>query len=203
MQHLNPYRGDRFSYLLTYLTWFDVAMCLWSYVQTYRIRNTVKKLGKLLSVDTVQNKIIDPNYLLTGRHCQKCNYYKLPRVSHCSTCGECIYKLDHHCMWTQTCIGHCNQRAFILFCVYMAIGVIQFWISTYRTASFMIGGCDARFFTVFEPGVYILWAITCLSAGVVGIMIFGLTISHGMMICTNFTTLDSMKQKVMPPFPFV
>ena len=140
--------------------------------------------------------------MLTARHCDKCKFYKLPRVSHCSTCGECIYKLDHHCMWTQTCIGHCNQRPFILFCFYMSIGVLQFWISTIRASSIMIGGCESNFFGLFEPGIYILWALTCLSAGVVGMMIVGLTFSHGMMICTNFTTLDSMKQRRMPPIPF-
>jgi len=178
-------------------------MCLWSYFQTYRIRNTVPKLSKLMSVDFIGNKIVDPKYLLTARHCDKCNYYKLPRVSHCSTCGECIYKLDHHCMWTQTCIGHCNQRPFIWFCIYMTIGVLQFWISTIRAVNIMTGSCESTFFNVFEPGVYILWGITCFSAGVVGLMIVGLSISHGMMICSNFTTLDSMKKKTMPPLPFI
>ena len=178
-------------------------MCLWSYVQTYRIGNKVPKLSKLLPVDTIGGKIVDPKYLLTARHCEKCNYYKLPRVSHCSTCGECIYKLDHHCMWTQTCIGHFNQRPFIWFCLYMTIGVMQFWVSTVRAVSVMSGGCESHFFSFFEPGVYVLWAITCFSAGVVGLMIVGLAISHSLMICTNSTTLDSMKKKAMSALPFI
>ena len=92
-------------------------------------------------------------------------------------------------MWTQTCIGHCNQRPFILFCFYMTLGVFQFWISSWRAFSVMGGGCDGHFFGVFEPGVYILWGITCVSAGLVGLMIVGLMFSHGLMVCTNFTTL--------------
>lgn len=122
-------------------------------------------------------------------------------MSHCSTCGECIYKLDHHCMWTQTCIGHCNQRPFILFCFYMTIGVFQFWISTIRAFSIMTATCDSQFFSVFEPGVYILWGITCFSAGVVGLMIVGLAISHSLMVSTNYTTLDSIKKKMNGPLP--
>lgn len=106
-------------------------------------------------------------------------------------------------MWTQTCIGHCNQRPFYLFCVYMCIGVIQFWYSTIRTASIMSGGCNTSFFGHFEPGVYILWALTCLSAGVVGMMIMGLTVSHTFMIMTNCTTLDTMKTKRMCALPII
>ena len=127
----------------------------------------------------------------------------MPRVSHCSTCGHCIYKLDHHCIWTQTCIGHCNQRPFYLFSIYMCIGVIQFWHSTIRAGVVMFGECNSSFFSHFEPGVYILWMITCISAAVVGLMIIGLTISHTFMILTNYTTLDSMKQKRMCPLPFI
>ena len=104
-------------------------------------------------------------------------------------------------MWTQTCIGHCNQRPFVLFCFYMTVGVIQFWISTVRAFSMMTDSCDSHFFSVFEPGVYILWGITCFSAGVVGMMIVGLTVSHGLMICTNFTTLDGIKKKMAGPLP--
>ncbi len=83
------------------------------------------------------------------------------------------------------------------------MGVIQFWYSTIRAGLVMFGGCNSSFFGHFEPGVYILWLITCISAAVVGIMIIGLTISHTMMILTNFTTLDGMKQKIMCHLPFV
>jgi hypothetical protein len=105
-------------------------------------------------------------------------------------------------MWTQTCIGHCNQRPFYLFCVYMCWGVLQFWYSTIRTGFTMMGGCNSSFFSHFEPGVYILWAITCVSAAVVGMMIIALAISHTLMILTNYTTLDSLKTKRMCPIPF-
>jgi hypothetical protein len=81
----------------------------------------------------------------------------------------------------------------------MCIGVIQFWVSTYRAGAVMYGSCN--FFGIFEPGVYILWIITCMSAFFVGMMIVGLFISHSMMVMTNYTTLDSMKKKKMCPIP--
>lgn len=177
---------------MTYLAFFDVFMCLWSYFQTMRISSNVKKL---------QEKDPKPYNLDYTKRCDKCDYWKGPRYSHCSTCGKCIYKLDHHCMWTQTCIGHCNQRPFYLFCFYMTIGVIQFWYSTIRVSYLLISNCN--FFGAFEPGVYILWLITCFSAGMVGAMIVGLCFGHSFFVATNFTTLDGMKTRRSCSLPFV
>lgn len=32
------------------------------------------------------------------RICHKCSDYKPPRAHHCSACGVCVLKMDHHCM---------------------------------------------------------------------------------------------------------
>jgi len=82
----------------------------------------------------------------------------------------------------------------------MTLGVFQFWYSSIRVSSQLIGTC--AFFSAFEPGVYILWIITCFSAGLVGLMIVGLCITHTFMVITNFTTLDSIKFKKMCEIPF-
>lgn len=175
---------------MSYLCVADVILCLWSYFQTMCIGTSVEKMP------------MRPHYPyshLNVKKCEKCDYIKVPRVSHCSTCGKCIYKLDHHCIWTQTCIGYCNQKPFYLFTLYMTIGVLQFWYSTLRVASKLSDTC--QFFSAFEPGVYILWAITCISAGIVGMMIVTLWAGHTVMIATNFTTLDSLKKKAVCPLP--
>lgn len=152
-------------------------------------------------VGKLQEKDPKPYKLDYVKRCDKCNYWKGPRYSHCSSCGKCIYKLDHHCMWTQTCIGHCNQRPFYLFCFYMTIGVIQFWYSTARVLSLLNANCNL--FGQFEPGIYILWAITCISAGMVGLMIVALCFGHTLFVSTNFTTLESMKARRPFYFPFI
>lgn len=171
-------------------------MALWSYYKTIVTSSAIIKLEGAPHVDV--KKQLDSNYL--KKQCEHCQYYKPPRVSHCSTCGTCIYKLDHHCMWTQNCIGYRNQRSFYLFCLYMTLGLLQFWQSTFKTFGSIYSTC--RFFSYFEPGVYILWLITCFSALFVGIMIVALCISHSMMILTNFTTLTGMKTKKMCALPF-
>lgn len=182
-------------HLLTYL---DVFMCLWSYFQTIRISNKVHPLKGTPFIPNQNDTFFDYTYGVTEKKCDNCNFYKLSRVSHCSSCGECTYKLDHHCVWTQTCIGVCNQKCFYLFCFYMTIGVFQFWYFTVRVMSEK----TKSVLELMEPGVAIIWAITAFSAGFVGIMIVMLLISHTLMILTNYRTLDGMKTGRMCPMPF-
>lgn len=106
--------------------------------------------------------------------------------------------MDHHCVWTQTCIGICNQKCFYLFCFYMTIGVLQFWYFTVR----VLRERTLPILEMMEPGVVIIWALTAFSAFFVGFMIIMLLISHTTMILTNHRTLDSMKTGKMCPIPF-
>lgn len=80
----------------------------------------------------------------------------------------------------------------------MALGVFQFWYFTYRVISERTG----PFLQIVEPGVMILWAFTALSAFSVGMMIVTLSITHTIMMLTNWRTIDIMKSKTMCPIPF-
>ena len=35
-----------------------------------------------------------------------------------SKCGRCVRRMDHHCPWTNNCIGVFNLKYFILFLIY-------------------------------------------------------------------------------------
>lgn len=45
--------------------------------------------------------------------CYTCKSEKNCRAKHCTDCGYCIDKFDHHCTWLDNCIGLNNQRAFV------------------------------------------------------------------------------------------
>ena len=47
--------------------------------------------------------------------CKYCKEVKPLRTHHCSLCGICVIKMDHHCPWINNCIGQDNQRYFLLF----------------------------------------------------------------------------------------
>ncbi|CAK8689564.1 palmitoyltransferase ZDHHC21-like [Clavelina lepadiformis] len=58
--------------------------------------------------------------------CPKCVKPRPPRSHHCQKCGHCVLKMDHHCMWTNNCIGAGNSWIFItLLCYTFAFAVLN------------------------------------------------------------------------------
>eukprot|EP00347_Sterkiella_histriomuscorum_P001842 403370469 len=54
--------------------------------------------------------------------CKKCdNSWKPERAHHCSECGNCIFKMDHHCPWINNCVGVKNLKYFMLFIIYTGL----------------------------------------------------------------------------------
>ena len=54
--------------------------------------------------------------------CLDCQTPRPPKTHHCVSCKRCILKRDHHCFLSATCIGFSNQRYFIVYCFYCALG---------------------------------------------------------------------------------
>ncbi|CAN0051840.1 unnamed protein product, partial [Hapterophycus canaliculatus] len=51
----------------------------------------------------------------TRRLCQTCLVQKPMRSKHCSECGLCVGRMDHHCVWLNNCVGCGNSRRFVAF----------------------------------------------------------------------------------------
>ncbi|KAK2162618.1 hypothetical protein LSH36_95g05027 [Paralvinella palmiformis] len=67
----------------------------------------------------------DKDVMFCGKFCNQCNLRLPYRAHHCKICKKCVIKRDHHCFFTATCIGHYNQRYFVILCFYISIGC--FW----------------------------------------------------------------------------
>lgn len=70
---------------------------------------------------------VDLNSPDKWRFCAVCEALQPPRTWHCKTCDKCILKRDHHCLFTGCCIGHKNQRYFLVLVAYL------FLATTYAT----------------------------------------------------------------------
>lgn len=46
--------------------------------------------------------------------CAVCKVVRPRRAGHCRICGVCVLRLDHHCVWINSCVGLANHRTFLL-----------------------------------------------------------------------------------------
>ncbi|XP_001359536.4 probable palmitoyltransferase ZDHHC24 [Drosophila pseudoobscura] len=58
-------------------------------------------------------------------YCASCEIMVPPRAWHCRLCKTCCLKRDHHCTFSANCIGHRNQRYFLVFLFYGTLGSFQ------------------------------------------------------------------------------
>ena len=65
------------------------------------------------------------------RLCQTCNCWKPDRCHHCSACGVCVLKMDHHCPWFAGCVGFKNQKYFVQFLVYTSLYAVFVLVVTF------------------------------------------------------------------------
>ncbi|KAJ1849446.1 palmitoyltransferase for Vac8p [Coemansia sp. RSA 2703] len=119
------------------------------------------------------------------RYCLKCNVPKPDRAHHCSVCGICVLKMDHHCPWLNNCVGFHTQKAFMLFISYAALYCLGSFISS---LVFFI-----RLFTTTlgDEGVMIEMMILCVLAGSFSLCLLGFTGYHIYLLVQNQTTIES------------
>jgi hypothetical protein len=56
--------------------------------------------------------------------CKKCDtILKTPLVHHCKKCDKCVFLMDHHCMFTNQCVGYGTIKHFYLFVFYLALAI--------------------------------------------------------------------------------
>ncbi|VDP44904.1 unnamed protein product [Soboliphyme baturini] len=145
--------AERIAYSIVYHA--ILIMFLWSYWQTvftplgvppkhYHIQlSTCKQLRQAQPQE--QQQILRPVvkhlqlYCRTHdggiRICEKCLLIKPDRAHHCSVCGLCVLKMDHHCPWVNTCVHYRNYKFFLLFlgyswlfCFFIFFTVIKYFI---------------------------------------------------------------------------
>lgn len=76
-----------------------------------------------LNNSNLNSSVTSNNYRLFD--CKYCKQQKPLRVHHCSICGYCVFKMDHHCPWINNCVGQNNHRYFVLFLTHLFFGCLH------------------------------------------------------------------------------
>ncbi|MED6250961.1 hypothetical protein ATANTOWER_017398 [Ataeniobius toweri] len=83
--------------------------------------------------------------------CPVCKIMRPPRAGHCRTCGSCVQRLDHHCVWINSCVGQANHRSFLqTVCVFVLTSV-------YGISLVLRSLCPCQYLVTalfYCPGVY-------------------------------------------------
>ena len=126
------------------------------------------------------------------KKCQHCKSVKPPRSHHCSTCGRCVLKMDHHCPWMNNCIGLRNQKAFLLFNFYTCITAL--W-TTVRVIYAAIECADKPECDTFSTGVTILIVLILLNTGLFSLFTCVMFCDQVRMIQEDTSTIDRMQAR--------
>lgn len=123
------------------------------------------------------------------RWCKQCNCEKPDRAHHCSTCGICVLRMDHHCPWLASkCIGLRNHKGFFLFLFYTALFCCY--------AAQDCGRALIRYVDEEVNGYQttpITWAVILFMGLIFGLALVPFCAYHAYLICRNRTTLESME----------
>ncbi|XP_022902148.1 palmitoyltransferase ZDHHC2 isoform X2 [Onthophagus taurus] len=191
------------------------AMFLWAYWQTVltpsgrvpdkfrlseveydRILQAENEETQRLMLEDFSRNLPNLNRTVSGsvRYCEKCRLVKPDRTHHCSVCGRCILKMDHHCPWVNNCIGFTNYKFFVLFlgyaliyCIYVALTSVQYFIKFWHGTLEGTG----RFHILFLFFVALMFAISLVS----------LFCYHCYLVLQNRTTLEAFRAPIFQTGP--
>ncbi|KAM9713162.1 palmitoyltransferase ZDHHC23-B isoform 1-T5 [Menidia menidia] len=83
--------------------------------------------------------------------CPTCRVARPPRAGHCRICGVCVLRLDHHCVWINSCVGQANHRSFLLTLLFFLM------TSLYGISLVLQSVCPQQYVLtalLYCPGVY-------------------------------------------------
>jgi palmitoyltransferase ZDHHC2/15/20 len=125
-----------------------------------------------------------------ARYCKKCHCAKPDRTHHCSTCKRCVLKMDHHCPWLATCLGHRNYKAFVLFLVYTTLFCWVCFLGSGR----WVWDYFAESVFLAEEYASVNVVVLAVISGLIGLVLTGFTGWHLWLVFRGMTTIECLEK---------
>ncbi|XP_037046700.1 probable palmitoyltransferase ZDHHC24 [Bradysia coprophila] len=153
---------------------------------------TANKITMMLRDTSIKGEKLVPSERTEKlwKMCAVCETLTPPRTWHCNTCNTCILRRDHHCAFTGCCVGHTNQRYFLMLLGYLFLST--FYASLYNNYFIWVIHADkflksATILKLAFPLFMIAWdqsTETCYLAGylinMVGVFFIGFLLIYHM-----------------------
>ncbi|KAF9533080.1 DHHC palmitoyltransferase-domain-containing protein [Crepidotus variabilis] len=190
------------SYTLTFMAFSSLIVCL---ARDPGPPNALSRLEGATSEgeDVDMREALMPNndFSSPSKWCRKCWAPKPERTHHCSLCGRCVLKMDHHCPWIGAkCIGHRTYPAFL-----------HFLVSVSLLSAYVSGVCGHALWYSFNHPFVVnevtpIHELVLMFYGAVFALIVGsFACYHIYLISTNQTTLENISPflllRHLPPLP--
>ncbi|KAH9980081.1 DHHC palmitoyltransferase-domain-containing protein [Lactifluus volemus] len=141
------------------------------------------------------------DYTQPGKWCRICWRPKPERAHHCSQCGRCVLKMDHHCPWLGAkCIGFRTYPSFLHFLA--SVTLLSAYIAAICIRGLVFAFTHPLAINEITPVHMLLLSFAgCAFALVIGSFL----IYHIYLVLTNQTTLEHISPfyllRHLPPFP--
>ncbi|XP_018565129.1 probable palmitoyltransferase ZDHHC20 [Anoplophora glabripennis] len=192
-----------------YILFFNVLfiLLLWSFLSTvltpiatvpskYKLTDeeielfdNTDDINKNLILDRfcqAKNLVIETRYPATCiRYCFKCKHIKPDRARHCSKCGVCVLKMDHHCPWVNNCIGFSNLKNFHLFLLYSTLYSVYLVCTSLKYVEVILH--EVQLQVVFVGYLIFFYAIFAAT----------LLLYNCRLLCKNQTSIDALQAPII------